>query len=746
MAGVDVNTLTMEQYLALSRENQAPGVVKPEIGGNVNFEIKSQFMRELREDTLSENKDEDAYDHIDWVLSIVGLFNIPEVSKDAVMLRVGCQICKGPHPDKDCPLNEEVKQVEEVSDGEFRRTTPFNGSNGGKVRVGPPGYYTKIDNRPLYGKKRQSLEELLAKHQEESARRSTEMDLTKEIRFDKTLDSSSEQINTITADQETSGLKKLHGVSFISDPESDATEVLQHQLPCKELNPGNFTLLCTISKFNFYAMADLGDSINVMPRSIFEHLHLTNLRKTNMLCEMADMSKKPPLGIVENVLVKIGKFLFLSDFVIIDNTPSETTTLRRPFLATIRAEINVFAEKISLGINEDRISFGSIRNSHKYANPSERIFMVRGNWDNRSPNLDDRGPKKRKIKLDKNVPRAHFYSPIKQNIKEQTIMWPSCDPDKKMCDGEVEIYGVSKTRNLRFWYCNYDNERRNIKGKELSFPDFLFAKYGKSQTDALIWDNRYVEWCNISPLSKASLLKLCLIDCFQGNSAFENNPTHRSFDDYKWEFNLEIDKLTDEYELGIGKKGHILDHVWEYCNQVHNKNYEWHNYEFENEECEEIGIEDKEYHPPEVQVENFKNPEAKRQFLRPARPIIIGNLAEIAAVTPQPLQLRCEKQESDNKQGKKGLKVNSEEYYVCTLATIKSLKKPYIAGFIKPINSTPSPTSLLHHWKRISDKRMKNQARTDKTEHGMVKRDKDKVKSKPKSQPVKVKVNPEKWT
>ncbi|GJR93064.1 phospholipase-like protein [Tanacetum coccineum] len=375
-----------------------------------------------------------------------------------------------------------------------------------------------------------------------------------------------------------------------------------------------------------------------------------------MLCEMADVSKKAPLGIVENVLVKIGKFLFLSDFVIIDNTPSETTILGRPFLATIRAEIDVFAGKISLGINEDRISFDSMRNSHKYTNPSERIFMVRpqspaqsnnqidyeesGNWDNRSPNLDDREPKKRKIELDKNVPRAHFCSPIKQNIKEQTKMWPSCDPDKKMCDGGVEICGVSKTGNLRFWYCNYDNERRNIKGKGLSFPDFLLAKYGKSQTDALIWDSRYAEWCDISPSSEASsqesnkprprdytfrewtlikvghtdisepvkkaLLKLWLIDCFQDNSACENNPTHRSFDDYKWEFNLEIDKLADEYELGIGKKGHILDHIWEYCNQVHNKNYEWHNYEFENEECEEIGIEDKEYHPPEVQVETFE--------------------------------------------------------------------------------------------------------------------------------------------
>ncbi|GKA53343.1 hypothetical protein Tco_0746658 [Tanacetum coccineum] len=53
--------------------------------------------------------------------------------------------------------------------------------------------------------------------------------------------------------------------------EQDYTpEVLQHQLPPKELNPRSFTLPCMISKFNFYAIADLGASINVMPRSNIE--------------------------------------------------------------------------------------------------------------------------------------------------------------------------------------------------------------------------------------------------------------------------------------------------------------------------------------------------------------------------------------------------------------------------------------------------------------------------------------------
>ncbi|GJZ45799.1 hypothetical protein Tco_0593395 [Tanacetum coccineum] len=87
MAEGEIDNLTMEKYLALTRGNQALGVVKPEIGGNVNFEIKSQFMRELRDDTFSGNKNDDAREHVELVLDIVSLFNIPRVSHDAVMLR-----------------------------------------------------------------------------------------------------------------------------------------------------------------------------------------------------------------------------------------------------------------------------------------------------------------------------------------------------------------------------------------------------------------------------------------------------------------------------------------------------------------------------------------------------------------------------------------------------------------------------------------------------------------------------------
>nr|GEU35302.1 hypothetical protein [Tanacetum cinerariifolium] len=98
--------------------------------------------------------------------------DMTKLKENVHAIQVGCQICERPLLDKECPLNEEVKQVEEIKYGEFRRPAPFKGSNGAKFRIGPPGYYTRTNNQSPYGEKRLSLEELMNKHKEESARRS----------------------------------------------------------------------------------------------------------------------------------------------------------------------------------------------------------------------------------------------------------------------------------------------------------------------------------------------------------------------------------------------------------------------------------------------------------------------------------------------------------------------------------------------------------------------------------------------
>ncbi|GJW41872.1 hypothetical protein Tco_0070671 [Tanacetum coccineum] len=97
------------------------------------------------------------------------------------------------------------------------------------------------------------------------------------------------------------------------------------------------------------------------------------------------------------------------------------------------------------------------------------------------------------------------------------------------------------------------------------------------------------------------------IDCFQEEPGTTKDPLFRSFDDFKWVFDLEIDQLADEYELGIGKKGHILDDIWEYCKIVQRDNTNWwHDYRYEEDERQESGLDIEEYDPPKVHVENFK--------------------------------------------------------------------------------------------------------------------------------------------
>lgn len=85
---VDINTLTLEKYLAMTRDEQGSSLVRPVIGADVQFEIKAQFMRDLREKLFFGNKNEDTYEHVEYVLFITSLFYIPRVSHDVVMLRV----------------------------------------------------------------------------------------------------------------------------------------------------------------------------------------------------------------------------------------------------------------------------------------------------------------------------------------------------------------------------------------------------------------------------------------------------------------------------------------------------------------------------------------------------------------------------------------------------------------------------------------------------------------------------------
>ncbi|GKB65079.1 hypothetical protein Tco_0921265 [Tanacetum coccineum] len=147
--------------------------------------------------------------------------------------------------------------------------------------------------------------------------------------------------------------------------------IVKDALPLEEKDPWSFTLPCTINNMRFdKALADLGASVSVMPYSTFPNLGVGKLASTKLIIELADRTVKRLKGLAENVLVGIDKFVFPIDFIVLD-MPEDSKTLlilRRPFLSTVYAKIDVFKRKIALRVGNDKIVF-------KSDNPTSHMIM-----------------------------------------------------------------------------------------------------------------------------------------------------------------------------------------------------------------------------------------------------------------------------------------------------------------------------------------------------------------------------------
>ena len=123
--------------------------------------------------------------------------------------------------------------------------------------------------------------------------------------------------------------------------------IIQSKYPVKYKDPGSPTISVNIGGNCIdKSLLDLGASVNLMPYSVYNQLGLGELKPTTITLSLADRSVKIPKGIVENVLVKIDKFYYPVDFVVLDTEPCSNEPnhvpiiLGRPFLATANAIIN----------------------------------------------------------------------------------------------------------------------------------------------------------------------------------------------------------------------------------------------------------------------------------------------------------------------------------------------------------------------------------------------------------------------
>nr|GEW20904.1 reverse transcriptase domain-containing protein [Tanacetum cinerariifolium] len=116
-------------------------------------------------------------------------------------------------------------------------------------------------------------------------------------------------------------------------------------------DPGRFLIPCDFLEFdNCLALSDLGASINIMPLSIWKKLRLPTLNDTKMVLELANRTISKPTGVAENVFVKVGKFYFPADFVVLDFFADSRVPLilGRPFLSTAHTLIDVYKGEIIL--------------------------------------------------------------------------------------------------------------------------------------------------------------------------------------------------------------------------------------------------------------------------------------------------------------------------------------------------------------------------------------------------------------
>ena len=114
-----------------------------------------------------------------------------------------------------------------------------------------------------------------------------------------------------------------------------------------------------------------------MPLSIFRWLGLGEARLTTVTLQLVDKSLKHPRGVIEDVLVKVDKFIFPADFIVLDMEEDKEIPiiLGIPFLATGRAMIDVKKGELKLRVQDDEVRF-TVFNAVRHPAESDACFMI----------------------------------------------------------------------------------------------------------------------------------------------------------------------------------------------------------------------------------------------------------------------------------------------------------------------------------------------------------------------------------
>ena len=158
----------------------------------------------------------------------------------------------------------------------------------------------------------------------------------------------------------------------------NCSAIIQKLLPPKFKDPGSFTIPCTTGKLPIgKALIDLGVSINLMHFSMMRRIGDLEVKPMRMTLQLVDWSSKCPYGVIEDVLVKVDKLIFLVDFVILDMEEDTKVLLilERLFMTTVRVIIDVDDGHLKVRVQDETMTFNVIE-AMQHPNDSGNCFRV----------------------------------------------------------------------------------------------------------------------------------------------------------------------------------------------------------------------------------------------------------------------------------------------------------------------------------------------------------------------------------
>ncbi|KAL4281666.1 hypothetical protein GQ457_03G018900 [Hibiscus cannabinus] len=140
--------------------------------------------------------------------------------------------------------------------------------------------------------------------------------------------------------------------------------LMHNKVPTKKADPGSFTIECSIGhNYSTKALCDPRASINIMSKSVLKNLGIGEAKPTTVMLQLADHSFVQPEGKIEDILVRIDKFIFPTNFLILDCEADENASiiLGRPFLATGQVLLDFGNNELILRVDDQQVKIDILK-------------------------------------------------------------------------------------------------------------------------------------------------------------------------------------------------------------------------------------------------------------------------------------------------------------------------------------------------------------------------------------------------